>query len=422
MQILDTPYQTFGLFLVIGSIGYLIYIYSRTLQQNSYQLRISELRLKVLGERLGILRQERQNNKSEVSAWNGFRKFEISRKVFENNEICSVYLRPYDSKPLPSFLPGQYLTIEFEIPDPERPNELIKKVRCYSLSESAKKDYYRISVKKVLANPRDPESKPGLVSNYVHDKLEEGNIVNVRAAGGNFYLVTESKSPMVLIAGGIGITPVYSMLRALSENPSNREVWFFYGTRNKRERVFSEEILACKEVLPNLKVIFCCSNPDPDDVEDKDYDFKSRVNVDLLKQLLPSNNYHFYTCGPAIMMDDIRAGLMEWRVPSGHINDEAFLAAPKAINKKAPVAAKITFKKSGKTVSTEGGEASLLDLAEKEKINMPSGCRAGSCLTCMTVIREGEVDYGENSPSSQMESGCCLPCICTAKTDLVLDA
>ena len=163
--------------------------------------------------------------------WNGSRKFEIHRKQREAEGVHSFYLVPHDGKPLPPFLPGQYLTFQLRIPDQPKPV-----IRCYSLSDSPNNpDYYRVSIKKVPP-PRDqPDKPPGLSSTYFNDMLQEGAILDVKAPSGQFFLDMTSERPIVFVGGGIGLTPVLSMLTALTESGIRREVWFFLGVRNGKE-------------------------------------------------------------------------------------------------------------------------------------------------------------------------------------------
>lgn len=145
-------------------------------------------------------------------------------------------------------------------------------------------------------------------------------------------------------------------------------------------------------------------------------------------QLLPSNNYDFYLCGPGPMMQDLTEGLKEWGVPEKNVHYETFgpssvkkIAAVVAPGAAAPTGYAIQFKKSGKTINWCGDQTSILDLAEANGITIPSGCRAGSCGTCQVAVLAGEVDYVEKS-DFQTDPGTRLTCIGAPKSDLVLDA
>lgn len=345
----------------------------------------------------------------------------------EGGGICSFYLRPHDGKPLPAFDPGQYLTFRLDIPG--QPKQVM---RCYSLSDSPKPDYYRVSIKAVPP-PRDqPDIPPGLSSNFFHDHLHEGDILDVKAPGGHFFLDTAKHTPVVLIGGGIGLTPVMSMVNRIVDIGSTRECHFFYGLRNSREHVMKDHLERLATEHENIHLHICYSSPGDDDVEGKDYQYAERVGADLFKRVLPSSNYEYYFCGPPPMMNSLFEGLREWGVPEKDINYEAF--GPATVQKKkeadtkdkepAPsgeAAFEIKFEKSGTSVAWDPSIGSLLDFAEENGVDIDFGCRAGNCGTCITAIKSGEVDY-LSEPGEKPESGSCLACVSVPKGALVLDA
>ena len=378
------------------------------------------LRRKVDAETLS---REVERAKS-ASTWSGVRKFRIRDKVQEGGDICSFYLVPHDGKALPSFLPGQYLTFNLRLPDRDKPL-----VRCYSLSDSPfQSDYYRVSIKRLGPPPKEPDAPPGLSSNFFHNELQAGDIVDVKAPSGKFFLDLSKHRPVILIGGGVGLTPMVSMLKALCDSGSKREVWFFYGVRNGDECVMREQLEALEAEHENVQLRLCYSNPKDGEVEGRDFHHAARVSVDLFREVLPSNNFEYYMCGPPPMMSSLTEDLREWGVPDGDVNLEAF--GPASVKKKAPpadaVAAAplgqvVTFAKSNKKVVWDGSHESILELAEANGVVLDSGCRAGSCGTCITAVKTGEVTYVDE-PGSLPESGSCLACVSVPKTDLALDA
>ena len=358
------------------------------------------------------------------ATWSGIRKFRINEKVLEGGDICSFYLVPHDGKALPPFLPGQYLTFNLRLPDREK---LL--VRCYSLSDSPfQTDYYRISIKRLGPPPREPDAPPGLSSNYFHTELNAGDIVDVKAPSGNFFLDLSKHRPVILIGGGVGLTPMVSMLNAICESGSQREVWFFYGVRNGDECIMKEKLEALEAEHENVQLRLCYSDPTDGEVEGEDFHHAARVSVDLFREVLPSNNYEYDMCGPPPMMESLTTDLRAWGVPDGDVNLEAF--GPASVKKKAPAedqAAEastgqvVTFARSNKKLTWDGSHDSILELAEANGVELDFGCRAGSCGTCITAVKTGEVSYVEE-PGSLPEQGSCLACISVPKTDLALDA
>ena len=367
---------------------------------------------------------EAAREKSELS-WTGFRKFEVADKVPEAEGICSFYLRPHDGKPIPPFEPGQYLTFQLRIPDQKKPT-----VRCYSLSDApTKRDYYRVTIKKLPPPPDKPDAPPGLSSSYFHDGLQTGDILDVRAPNGHFYLDRTKDTPVVLIGGGVGLTPMVSMLNTIHDSGSDREVWFFYGVRHGGEHALKEHLYQVQRDSPNIRVVVCYSEPREQDREGVDYDHAGHVSVDLMKQLLGAPNYEFYICGPPPMMRIITEGLEGWGVPESAINYEAF--GPATVKKKAPAAEEaageategieVTFARANKSATWTPDVGSLLDLAEANDVAIDFGCRAGNCGTCLTALKEGDVSY-LSEPGVPPEKGSCLSCIAVPKGKVVLDA
>ena len=364
-----------------------------------------------------------------VAAWTGFRTFRVDRKVAEDaaQSICSFYLMPEDGQPLPPFKPGQFLTFRLDIPTATGGTEQF--VRCYSLSDAPRPDCYRVSIKRMLP-PVGSHFPPGRSSTYFHDLVTAGSLLQVRAPTGHFH-IDRSDAPVVLIAGGIGITPMLSMLNwCLSEQPG-REVWLFYGVRNSRELVMKAHLEALAAAHADFHLRLCFSDPLPEDVAAQNHQHRGRIDVGLLRIQLPLRPYHFYICGPTPMLESLVPALEDWGVLDARIHFEAF--GPSSIKRRQPAAVAVpqaevmanevvvTFAKSGKQFPWQPAASNLLEFAESHGIAVDFGCRAGSCGTCQTAIRTGEVAYRQ-PPDYDPEPGTCLLCSCTPKTDVTLEA
>lgn len=358
-------------------------------------------------------------------AWPGHREFVVRRRVIEdgNGAVCSFYLSPADGQPLPTYRPGQYLTFKLEVPDPAGgpPKTL---VRCYSLSDRPRADYYRVSIKRVPPPPGRPDLPPGVVSNHFHDQLKEGARVWARAPSGHFHLTEDSILPVVLIGGGIGITPLLSILNTMSDRADPREVWLFYGVRNGAEQMMRGYLKTLSAGQPGFHLHCCYSAPDADDLLGRDYQQQGHVDLPLLQRTLGFGRHEFYVCGPPAMMESLVPALEAQGLPAADIHYESF--GPASLNKR-PVplsptranAISVRFSRSGKTVPWDGSAASLLDLAEGQGITVDSGCRAGSCGTCETRIESGAVAYSQ-TPDADLKPGHCLLCISAPTADLTL--
>jgi ferredoxin-NADP reductase len=362
-----------------------------------------------------------------ADSWTGFRTFIVNAVVRETQDIVSVYLKPEDGKSIPSFLPGQHLTIKMPVPGQAKPV-----VRCYSLSCAPQSDHYRISVKAIttpLPSTGDAEVQQvhrGVASHFINTALCAGDRIEVKAPSGNFVLDHSSELPVILLAGGIGVTPMVSILQHLASIPSSRLTLLLYGVRNSAQQAFADAIKQITDTRENFHAIHCFSRPLPTDVPNQDFQVEGFVSVDLLKQMLPNNHCQFYLCGPPAFMETIYDGLIDWQVPQSRIFYEAF--GPASIGKKNQadvltsdgIAAKydqldpVTFAKSDRTVLWSENHDSLLELAESHEIFPESGCRAGSCGSCETAIVQGKVRYPDGQSVDCAPRSCLL---CLAKPD-----
>ena len=399
---------------------------SLTLRGISLQREQRRRSLTLLDEQIMAARALHVRNERSRFAWNGYRKFVVDRKVIESDGVCSFYLVPHDGKPLPDYQPGKFLTFQLNIPGQDKPV-----VRCYSLSDAACPERWRVTIKRVPA-PRDkPEISPGLVSNHFHDRIDEGDILDVKSPSGNFVLDPAKKKSAVLLGGGIGITPLLSMAGAVAQEGSAREIWLFYGVRHRGEHALREQINQLVKKHPNIRAVTCYSNPRQEDRQGVDYDHAERLSVDILKRYLDSNNFEFYLCGPPPMMVSLTKQLREWGVAQSDVYTEAFGAASVKAKKQVVPAKKsepqtpvceVKFAKCGKVFPWDPKADNLLEFGEANGIALDGGCRAGNCGTCELAVISGEVEYPVPPEFSELGEGCCLTCIGIPKGNLVLDA
>ncbi len=360
-------------------------------------------------------------------AWPGLRDFRVLRRQFDDalRTQCSFHLAPVDGVPLPPFLAGQFLTFAFDIPQPAGgANRLI--TRCYSVSDAPRPDAYRITVKRVLSPPNRPELPPGIASSHLHDRVQEGDLLRVRAPSGRFFIDADAEVPAVFIAGGIGITPLVSMLGWCLAQQPGRVLHLFYGLRHGGEHAFksSLEALAAQHPAFHLNVVY--SQPGQADVLGRDHQHAGYVDVALLRQTLPHGRHAFYICGPPPMMASLIPALIAWGIPPQDIHHEAFgpaslVPVQAASAEAATTTVEVQFRRSGRTLIWDGQDASLLDFAERHGIAAESGCRSGSCGSCETGIRSGTVRYAVK-PDHEVAAGRCLLCVGTPGSALVLDA
>ena len=365
------------------------------------------------------------------AAWAGWREFRVARRAFEDaaQSQCSFYLQPVDGQALPPFKPGQFLTFALEVQtrgaDGARTARAI--TRCYSLSDRPDPAHYRVTIKRVPAPADHPAYDAGLSSNHFHDHVQVGDVLRVKAPAGHFVIDPDPAVPVVLIGGGIGITPMMSMLRWCIATQPERAVHLYYGLRNSDEHAFKPQLEEIAATHPALHLNIVYSRPGELDVQGRDHQHPGHVDIALLRRTLPHGRHAFYVCGPPPMMQALVPALMEWGVPPADIHHEAFGPASIKLQGAPEVAAadgaalEIRFKRSGRTLSWDGRDASLLDFAERHGIAVDSGCRSGGCGSCETGLLEGKVQYA-NAPDHDIAAGHCLLCVGRPASPLVLEA
>jgi ferredoxin-NADP reductase len=414
-----------GLALLAGLLAWLALEICRALLRLNSDRAQQRIALEKLRAQLQETKLRCRDAAQAQTGWNGLRKFTVAQKISQCDDIYSFYLKPHDGRPLPAFKPGQYLTFQLDLPGRDKPL-----IRCYSLSDSPhQKDYYRVTIKKEKAPPDKPELPHGAGSSFFADTVKEGDILNVKAPTGHFFLDMTRTNPVVLVAGGVGITPMLCMANAIAASGSRRETYFFFGVRNVREHIHKAELEKLAAENDNIHLHVCYSKPGERDVKGKDYQHEGRVGIELLKEILPSNNFEYYLCGNGAFMKSITDGLEAWGVPDKDVFFEAF--GPATVKKKAaaPTPAEtthlqkvmVTFARSNKTVRWEPSLENLLEFAKAQGVKIDSGCCAGSCGSCVVAIKSGEVNYLKK-PDAEPEAGTCLTCVCRPKNDLVLDA
>ncbi|AIN62022.1 MULTISPECIES: NO-inducible flavohemoprotein [Pseudomonas] len=237
-----------------------------------------------------------------AGGWRGTREFRLVRREQESREIVSFYFAPVDGKPVLKAEPGQYIGLKLEIDGQEQR-------RNYSLSALCDGEQYRISVKREAG---------GKVSNYLHDGLMVGDTLQLFPPSGDFTLVASAK-PLVLISGGVGITPTLAMLEAALE--TERPVHFIHCARNGAVHAFRDWIDGLAARHPQLKRFYCYAEEDGSQAADA----VGLLDQDLLAEWLPrERDIDAYFLGPKGFMAAIKRQLKGLGVPEGQSRYEFF--------------------------------------------------------------------------------------------------
>ncbi|MGI9456170.1 MAG: 2Fe-2S iron-sulfur cluster-binding protein [Aeoliella sp.] len=368
-----------------------------------------------------VARAARADRQAYLS-WEGHRELRVSAIVDESHGVKSFYLTDPEGQSLPSYEPGQYLTCHFDTAEGEKPL-----VRCYSLSDRPREEYYRLTVKR--SDPPDdlPDAPPGRASNRLH-RMTVGDAFRAAAPRGEFFLDPRRSDPLVLVAGGIGVTPLLSMIAALVHAGDDREVYFFYSVRNSSEHPLREQLAELVADNSHIHTFVAYTQPLQSDQPFIDYHHGSRITVDYLRQVLPTGRFDYYLCGPGEMMQSLVEGLLDQGVPDDRILYEAFgpSSVQRASTAKAETSAnlhgqpQIRFASSHQEAEWDDQCSSLLELIEQAGVAIDAGCRAGSCGMCATRVLDGEFTTVKPS-GAPLPEGHCLACISVPTSPLVLE-
>ncbi|MCQ8228973.1 2Fe-2S iron-sulfur cluster-binding protein [Pantoea trifolii] len=337
-----------------------------------------------------------------------WRPFKVMKVVDESATIRSFHLLPDDGAGLLPHLAGQHLPIRVQLPGSEKPL-----MRAYTLSVAPSDGFYRISVK-----------RDGVVSCYLHDHLHTGDTLEARAPAGDFTLDASEPRPAVLLAAGVGITPMLAMLRHLIyegvRKQRLRPTFLFQSARSKAERPFVRELDQLLAAAHGAVKLVRVLSQTADAEADIDYDFAGRIDMALLSQVLPFNDYDFYLCGPPQFTQALYDGLRTFNIADDRIHAEAF--GPSSLQRSRDVVAEenpllpvatqsvpVKFMDSLKEARWTPDAGSLLELAEARGLSPTYSCRAGHCGSCKTKLLQGAVTY-PTPPSAQVADDEVLIC------------
>lgn len=332
--------------------------------------------------------QAKQQSATLKEQWH---QAQIERIEQESERVKSFYLRPLQHSVAP-FKAGQYLTVKLLV------NGKLK-IRNYTVSSAPEDDWYRISVK------REGSAKTaGEVSSALH-RLEEGDIFDIRAPAGQFYFDTADKRPALLLAAGIGITPMISMLRhALNEGLRTRRmrnIVLIVSAKNKQQCSFVHELEQLQQAAGQQLAVYWVLSDTSGAIAGKDYQHGGRINRRLLQSVLALDNYQSFICGPSAFMQDMYDLLRSLGVNDDHIEAEAFGPASLQRDNKSDAEigqpdnvaeqAIVEFSQSQVIQNWTPDTGTLLDFAEAHGLQPEFSCRSGRCGACKTMLLKGEV-------------------------------
>lgn len=339
-------------------------------------------------------------------AWPGWRPFRIAAATPEARDVVSFRLVPQDGAALPPFRGGQHVALRAG-PDGAR------RVRCYSLSSLPDAGGYRLTVKRI--------AEGGEMSGFLHALSPPvGAAVELMAPRGDFCIAPAAAGdafPVVLVAGGIGITPLLAMLHQLRRNGWPAPVDLLYSVRSGGTHAFAEEILDLQKAMPQLRVTTFYTRPEPADVSSAACDVAGRLAAAHLAGVA-APAARFYVCGPAGMVAFVMDALAGLGVDAARRFTESF-GLPRRRTPGAALAPQpVRLARSGRTFLWRPGGPSLLELAEDAGVNVMSNCHVGQCDGCAAKLLAGAVDSpGQERPATDE----CVLCVAQPLTPLTID-
>ena len=341
--------------------------------------------------------------------WSG--QLRVERIVQETPDVRTFRLIPTNGGVLPfAYLPGQHLTIALEIE-----GKTVR--RTYTIASTpTRSGYCEITTKR--------EAR-GLVSRYMHDTVSAGALLSVTAPAGGFTFTGAEAAGVALVAAGVGITPLMSILRYLTDQHWAGQIYFVSCNKTERDIIFREELEALQRRFPNLHLILTLTRAD----SARWNGATGRIDPTLLTRVIPNvTGVPFYLCGPTEMLTATRDLLRRLGVPAPHIHTESFgsgrsAPAPEDASMTPGAGFMVTFSRSHKTAQSEGGR-SILALADELGIAVDSECRSGICGRCKTKLASGSVamETQDALDSADRQNSLILLCQARALEDVTVDA
>lgn len=346
-----------------------------------------------------------------VEKWSG--KLRVCRIFDETPGVKTFRLAAEDDLALPfNYYPGQFLTLALEID-----GKTVK--RSYTIASSPTQAHYcSLTIKR---------EDMGVVSRHMHDQINEGDLINVSGPNGKFTFTGEEAKSIVLVAGGVGITPMMSVIRYLTDIGWHGEIFLFYCCRTTRDFIYRQELEQLQLRHPNLNVFAFMTRA----AGTVWMGFKGRFTAEVIGSLIPEvHTRRIHICGPPAMMDAVVGMFRALKVPDELIKTEAFGPAKKPAEK-LPAAAvpvpenapNVSFTKSEKSAPLPPGQT-VLECAEGAGVDIDSSCLSGQCGLCKVKLLSGEVTMEADDALSDDDKsdGIILACQAKSTSNLEVEA
>ncbi len=366
------------------------------------------------------LRREAARSKSREAAkpqmhrkfWNG--ELTVENIHQETHDVKTFrFVHPEGDIPF-VHRPGQYMTLTLNIH-----GQMVK--RSYTIASSpSQRGHVELTIK------RNPE---GLVSRYMHDELKVGDKIRIGAPGGKFFFDDRQSKAVVLIAGGVGITPLMSILRNLTDRSWRGKIYFINAIRSQDDRIYEAELSHLKNRFVNLHVLTYFSQSKPSalavDPSERWQEKSGYINAQDLLAFIPGlQELPIFLCGPDPMMQAVRKTFNSIGVPNDRISTEEFVSPRGNVSAPEPTtespsetsvgnvqSATVSFELSSQSADIESS-TTILEAAEQAGVTLPWECRAGICGQCKVRCTSGRVRMDSRDALSKTEeaAGFILAC------------
>lgn len=355
------------------------------------------LGLRILGDRMSLLSVV-DHNESEQT-WHGKERLEIVRMIEETHDIKTFYLRRANGMLFPNFHAGQFLS--FQIGDDATLS------RSYSLSScDTNRHILQVSIKKLA---------DGVGSSWFHER-KVGDEVLAYSPTGQFIDEGPGEHPRVYVAGGIGITPILSMISSHLEKAITYPMTLFYGIRTEADLAFDDVLQRYARRYPNFTYVPVMSEPSDSWAGERGF-----VNKALMeKHVSATADTHFYVCGPTPMTESLLGELSSAGVSEDRLHHEAFVS-PKSFDRENLPDRDVCVTVQGQQLRYQGHQT-LLEFLESKGISHPFACRVGVCGSCKCPVKGDVVQITDAGLTDQEKRlGYVLACVAFPTTDIVID-
>ncbi len=343
------------------------------------------------------------------SKWNG--ELKVALVTEETPEVKTLRLVETEGNAIPfAFRPGQFVTLTVATAEKEHK-------RCYTIASSpTQRDYIELTVK------AEPD---GVVSSHLCGSIQSGEKLRLSAPSGVFTFDGSESDSIVLIGGGVGITPLMTVIRYLTDRAWPGEITLLYSCRTSNLFIFREELEFLQHRHANLKVVATMTRDPGTDW----MGLQGHITKEMIAGSVPDiGNRRIHVCGPPPMMDALGSMLADLKVPPGNIRTEAFgpAAKPRPTRERAaPVPESgfaVKFSRSGKSGKCGDGQT-VLDVADELGIEIDNSCRVGTCGSCMVELVSGSAHMPceDGLDPEDKEAGFVLACQAEPDSDLVVE-